>query len=413
MRYKNKTMLFVDNGLFVEFAATLARNFGTVYYYMPWESAFPTSNERLVGAGVKGLRKIFNIWDVYEEVDIFCFPDVYFGEFQEWLVSQGKRVWGSRTAEFLELDRARSKNVCRELGIDIGPFSVVKGLDALRDYLKDHKNQFVKVSLTRGDMETFCSPNYNIVEPKLDELEHKLGAKKKVMEFIVEEAIDGAIEVGYDGFTIDGRFSENAMFGLEIKDKGFVLEARRYDQLPEAIRAVNQKLSTLFKEFQYRGFWSSEVRVKGDKAYLIDPCCRAGVPPSELFQVMVDNWDEIIWEGADGNIVEPQFNGRFGAELLLRSSWADSNWQPVEIPSRFKDSVKLHNLTMIDGKCYVVPQSSGVSYVGGVACVSDTLEDAISKTKYAATKVKGYYVETYDDSLDAGLKEYEKLRALE
>jgi hypothetical protein len=413
MMYRDKTMLFVDNGLFVEFAALLGKEFGTVYYFMPWESAFPTSNERLVGVGIPGITKIYNMWEVFDEVDIFCFPDVYSGELQEWLAKHGKRVWGARTAEFLELDRHRSKQVCEELGIDIGPYSVVTGLDELRDYLRGHKKQYVKVSTTRGDFETFLSENYALSEPKVDELEAKLGAKKRVMQFIVEEAIEPAIEVGYDGYTIDGKFSELAMFGLEIKDRGFVLECRPYRELPEALRYVNDKLAPLFARYQYRGFWSSEIRIKGDKFYLIDPCCRAGVPPNELFQVMVSNWAEIIWEGAGGTVVEPEFNGKFGAELLLRSSWASRNWQPVEIPERFKTNVKLHNAATLGGKFYTVPQGFDVAYVGGVACVSNTLQDAVDLTKYVASKVHGYYLEVFDESLDSAIEEYEKVDDLE
>ena len=35
---------------------------------------------------------------------------------------------------------------------------------------------------------------------------------------IVEEAIDDAVEIGYDGYTIDGKYPQNAMWGIEIKD---------------------------------------------------------------------------------------------------------------------------------------------------------------------------------------------------
>lgn len=418
MRYSGKSILVIDNGLFVDFASTLSRDFDETFYYVPWESAFPTSNTRRIGEGVRGITRVLNPFEVFDEVDIVVFPDVHFGPMAEWMSKQGKPVWSSKLAEFLELDRARSKELVKKLGIDVGPYEVIKGIDNLIKFLKNNKNQYVKVSTTRGDMETFHSPSFEIVEPALDELEHKLGGKKHITEFIVEEAIDDAVEVGYDGFTIDGQFANTAMFGLEIKNKGFVMESLPYDELPRAVQDINAKLSPVFKEFSYRGFWSSEIRVTKDKAYLIDPCCRAGVPPNELMQVMIANWAEIIWEGAHGNVVEPECTGKFGAELLLCTSMPSKNWQLVHIPDEVRANVKLHNHTVVSegrGKSrdYVIPQAVETSYIGAAAAVSDTLEDAIDKARYYASKVEGYYLQTYDESLDQALEEYEELKKLE
>lgn len=412
MRYKDKTLLMVDNGLFVEFAVMLAQNFGRVYYYMPWESAFPRSNERLVGTGIPGVERVQSIWEVYDEVDLFMFPDVYFGHLQAFIAGQGKRVWGSRTGEFLELDRVQSKERCKAVGIDIGPYVKINGISKLRAFLQKHKDQFVKISTTRGDMETFHSLNYDLIEPKLDELEWLLGAKKESMEFIVEEALNDAIETGYDGFTIDGEFPDNSMFGIEIKDRGYVIEACRYSDLPATVRDVNSKLSSILKEHQYRGFISTEIRVKGDKGYLIDPCCRAGVPPNELLQLLVTNWDEIIWEGSSGKVIEPKFADRFGAELILASQWADKNWQPIKFPEAFRPYVKLHNLAIIQGRYYTVPQNANVPYVGGAVAISDTMEDAIAKVRRYTSKIEGYYLEVHEECLDEALTEFNKLKTL-
>jgi hypothetical protein len=62
----------------------------------------------------------------------------------------------------------------------------------LRKHLKANDDQWVKISGTRGDMETFGAKSYEKVEPRLDELEHNLGALKKVMKFTVEQGINDA-----------------------------------------------------------------------------------------------------------------------------------------------------------------------------------------------------------------------------
>src|SRR5579885_836072 len=410
--YRSKTVLVVDNGLFVEFAITLAQSFGRVLYWTPWESAFPKSNAQLPGMGVPQIERVNAIWDVIDYVDLVVFPYVYHGSLQEHLVAMGKRVWGGRRGEELELDRVASKELCASLGIDIGPFEVVTGLDALRDYLRDNDDQWVKISATRGDFETFHAINYRLIEPLLDQLEWSLGEKKRITRFIVEQGINEAIETGYDGFTVDGRFPRQAMFGFEIKDRGYVLECVPYRSLPWQVRSVNDKLSPALRDYQYRGFISTEVRATTDKAYLIDPCCRLGSPPGEMLNVLVTNWPDILWEGAEGTLVEPQCAGKFGAELLIHSAWADKNWQAIEFPKAIRDFVKLRNLTIINGRYYVVPQAVGLPEIGAVVAVADTLDGAIRKVKKYAEQVEGYFVTTMQDAMDAAVDENDKLRGL-
>ena len=274
MAKKYGTALIWDHGLFLDaLAVPLAKDFKRVLYYVPYENAYPRSNAPRIGEGIPGIERVLSPWPHYDEIDLWVFPDVYEGDLQEFLVSQGKRVWGCRKGEFLELDREASKEHSKKLGIDIGNYSVVKGLDALREHLKTHDDQYVKVSAFRGDTETFHAPNFKHAETQLDELEHNLGAKKKIIEFIVEDAINDAIEVGYDGYVIDGKFAKHAILGVEVKDKAYVGKTMNYERLPETAKDVNAKLAPTLKEYGYRGFISTELRcTKDGKAYLIDPC---------------------------------------------------------------------------------------------------------------------------------------------
>lgn len=401
---KKRTVLVWDSGLFLEIAVRLSRDFGRVLYYSPWTYSFPRSNDQMVGMGVRGVQHVLEPWSHFDDVDLWVFTDVYEGALQEHLIKQGKRVWGCAGSAWLELDRARSKEATAEAGIDIGPYKVVKGLDALREHLRDNEDQYVKISATRGDMETFHSPTYEEVEPRLDELEHNLGAKKKIMEFIVEEGIPDAVEVGYDGYSIDGVFPKGALVGVEIKDKAYCGKTMRYSQLPQAVRDVNAKLSPLLKTARHRGFMSTEIRLSKQGAFLIDPCQRCGSPPSELYQNLIENLGEVIWYGAEGIVVEPEYAARWGVEVIMLSDWADTNWQQIKFPKKYRDAIKLRNFTVIDGEYYVIPQGSGYPEIGAIVATGNTAKEAIEACKEIAEHVDGYSVEKHVDALEKAHK---------
>lgn len=407
--YKGKTCCVIDNGLFVGLAQTLSEYFGKVYYYSPWRGPFVKSNSRLTGVGVPGIIKIYDYWKVLDEVDLWIFPDIYWGDLQVYLESLGKRVWGTRYGETLELDRKETKKYFKEIGIPIGKYRVITGIDKLRDFLKDNDDQWVKTSLTRGDFETFHSVNYKNIEPKLDELEYNLGAKKNIYEFIVEEGIPGAVEVGYDGYTVDGEFPTKAMSGCEIKDKAYIGVFQDYQDMPQQMIDINSKLSETLKKYRYRNFFCAEIRIKNGDPFVIDPMTRMGSPPGELIQVMYTNLPDIFWYGAEGKCIDPTPSGKYGAELLIYSSWADKSWQAIQFPPALKDNIKFRSLTVIKGEYYVVPQSVGLPEIGAVVAVGDTLKEAVDTVKEYAKHIEGYYIDMFPESLDEAEVEMGKL----
>jgi hypothetical protein len=407
---KSKCALIWDNGIFPELAVTLAKSFGRVLYYVPWTSGMPKSNPLLIGYGLEGVERIADPWQHFDEIDIFIFPDVYEAGLQNYLAGIGKRVWGCRGGAELEIDRPTSKEASRKLGIDIGPYKVIKGLDGLRKHLKANDDQWVKISGTRGDMETFQSKTYAQVETRLDELEHNMGAMKKIMEFTVEEGINDAIETGYDGYVIDGKYPRGAMTGVEIKDEAYVMKTTSYDRLPKQVQSVNDKLKPALKRYGYRGFISTEVRcTKDGKAYLIDPCCRLGSPPSELYQNLIANIAEVIWYGSEGILIEPEFKANWGAEVLLISEWADQNWAHIRFPTKIRENVKLRNCCCIEGEYYVIPQWTGCAEMGALVAMGDTADAAISEVKRLAEMVEGHLLDKPVDALDTAREQLEEV----
>jgi hypothetical protein len=410
MNYKKKSVLVVDNGLFLHFAETLAESFGKVYYWSPWVTAFPKSNAIMVGQGIPGITRVKHIWDVADDVDLFVFLDIGYGSLQMHLVNQGKRVWGPRMGEDLELNRIWAKQKAEELGVPVGPYAVITGIDALREYLTDNPDVFVKLSTLRGDTETFHSANYDLIEPRLDQLEWTLGVKKNWTEFVVEDAIHDAVEIGCDRFVIDGKQPKNLFLGVESKDKAYVGGRCLFKDLPPSLQDCSKRLAPYFKEVEYRGFFSDEVRVKGDEYYLIDPCCRLPSPPSEMYGTLVSNWADIIWEGAAGVLVEPEYTANCAAVLVLCSEWAMCNWQPVAFPDAVKDFVRLKNYAIIEGNRYVIPQTNiDLDAVGAVVGLGDSPETAIRNCLRNCEQVEGYNIDYTASALDDALAAYSEV----
>lgn len=400
----------MDNGLFVELASKLAQTFKKVFYHVPWQSAFPKLNNAWIGRGLEGVEVIDSPWGPqFDEIDLFIFPDVYFGHEQVYLESVGKKVWGGRMGEELELCRECCKKWMRSQGLPVGKFQVLKGMDALREYLRANKNQFVKVNKWRGTFETFKSVDYKSVEPKLDEVEYNLGAFKHVLEFIVEDDLKDKAEIGTDAWSVDGKQPASLLSGIEIKDLAFVGIFKPYAELPKPLTQFNDVAAPLLKKFGYRGFFSTEVRIgKDHEGFQIDFCARAASPPNELYQEFYTNLADIIWQGANGVLVEPEPAAKYGVEALIHSSWADKNWQPLDFPKELKPFIKLRNATFINGRYYVIPQAVGLPEIGAVTGWGNTLDEAIKACKEHAEQVKGYYVNVPCDAFDKAQEEIEK-----
>ena len=410
--YKTKSATIYDNGLFVGLALELAKSFGQVNYYSPWKSAFPKSNARMIGQGFETIQRGNEFWDIVPDTDIFIFPDVYDGDIQLHLEGLGHLVWGSRKGEEMELYRRQSKEHLKSVGVDVGPYEEIEGVAALRRYLQEHENQWVKISITRGDFETFHAPTYALVEPRLDELEWRLGAKKSIIKFIVEDAIDDAVETGYDGYCIDGVYPKSGICGVEIKDRGYLAAFKNTSEMPAEIIGVNEKLSDTYKNYRYRNFISTEIRITREGTpYMIDPCARLGSPPSELYTKMFTNLADIIWQGANGICVEPIAASKYGAQLLIHSSWADKNWQPIYVDEGIKENVSFRNVCMVDDQLYVAPQETGIVEIGSVVALGDSIEEVIERVREYGAKVQSYDLKIFPEVMDEAIEQIESLKS--
>jgi hypothetical protein len=197
--------------------------------------------------------------------------------------------------------------------------------------------------------------------------------------------------------------------GIEIKDLGFAGVFKGYEEFPEPLRKYNDAVAPVLKRYGYRGFMSSEVRIDcNKKGVMIDACQRAASPPNELYQEFYVNLPEIIWKGANGVMVNPRPVSKFGAEIMIHSTWADKNWQPVDVPKSMRKFVKLRNATIIEGRQYVIPQSVGLPEIGAVIGYGTTLKEAMQMCNEVAESVSGYYIHIPSEALDKAQEEVEK-----
>lgn len=397
---KNKTVLVVDNGFFLCLAERLPEFFGRVMYFSPWISALPDIERADIGKGIEGVERVLSLYDHIDDVDLFVFPDLYYADYQEHLRKLGKRVWGNGRAEWMELDRWKMRQHMMKSKMPVPKTRPVKGLDKLKEILQKEKDLFVKPSMFRGVSETWHHEEWFLSEPIIEELEHKLGVRKSDVDFIVENNLGEAVEIGYDGYVVDGKYPSHSFFGYEVKDCGYIGRFAAQSELPRQIQYVNHRLAPVFAENKSRGFYSNEIRITPDGVpYLIDPTIRMPAPPGEIYIQAYENLGEILWEGAGGVLVNPEAKQSFGALAVIYSKTADEDWIAIKVEKEVRPFVKFKNHTVVDGKDYVVPLHLNLNEIGAVVGFGDSVEEAIEEVEKHAEGVKGYGLTVKTDSL--------------
>lgn len=389
----------------------MAESFGRTLYYASWtESGFPSSKRRQIGTGladgVNGVERVFDLWDAVGDADLVVACDVYFHDVVDYLREAGKPVWGAGKAEGLETQRFATKRLMEALGMNVVPYKVVTGVAALWRYVTDREDQWIKGSVTRGDLETFHWVNEHVSAPRLEKLLRDLGPRRHTMEFLIEESLPG-IEVGLDAYCVDGGFGNVCSWGYEKKDSGYLGRVGLFDDLPAVIREPTLELAPTMGQLGCRGFYSNEVRVAEDgTAYLTDPCLRCGSPPSESYIELFDNWAEVIWEGAHGNMVNlvpsTADDGKpylFSAQIILKSSWVeDGEYLPVHFPPEIDRWVKLHNYCVMDGEYTVCPQE--FPEFGSVIGLGTTQKEAEEAALEHAEQIEALEMEWEREAFD-------------
>src|SRR5208282_1064192 len=98
-------------------------------------------------------------------------------------------------------------------------------------------------------------------------------------------------------------------------------------------------------------------------------------PPSQSMVEMIGNFGEVVWQGANGIVVEPEPEYQFGAQAIFKVD--RDEWAVFDIPKELDQWVKISFSCQVDGKISVPPDHYGVGEIGWVVGCGDTIEDSV------------------------------------
>jgi hypothetical protein len=276
------------------------------------------------------------------------------------------------------------------MGLLTPEYDVVVGVSTLRGYIKHYGDVFIKTSSTmRGTMETWhsISPEHSRVQ--LNALETKLGALSEHVRFVVERPIETELETGIDTYTVDGKYPRKLIQGYEMKDVGYLGSVLDYDEMPAVLRQQSiEPFAQTLAEHQCRNFCSWELRVTKDKkAYLIDPCMRCPSPGIDVELEIIDNLSQIVCAGAEGRLVEPEMNAKFGGQVAMTHDGPPDQWRAMKIPPDLRRSVHLLEHCKV-GDVYWFPPRPAGNKVGWIVATADTMEEVAEKLKDISAELK-------------------------
>lgn len=374
------TCCVVDHGLFPHIAQCMAEQCNHVYYAGPPEEVMEKIKDGCICDGFENVTRVKSLWEVKNQCDLFVFTDIGFAAEQKELVSQGFPVWGHHGADELECRKGLFLDTLKELGMAVPPHRRIKGMDALREYLLDEEDKYIKISRWRGDWETMHWRNWTLDACALDCAAYRLGPVKNHLMFYVFDKIDTIIEDGIDTWCIDGKWPTKVLHGMERKDKSFIGAIQKMSDIQEDVRGVNEKFGPVLGKYGYRGPFSTEVRL-ADESYFIDPTCRFGSPPSQLQTALIKNLPQVIWAGANGEIEEPDCGDEpVGAQALITSDRDKDEWLTFTMDKEFRPYVKSAFSCEIDDEVQILPNPLE-NWAGWLVATGKTIGQVIETLK--------------------------------
>lgn len=378
------TACVVTSGLFQPLAHCMARKCKRVYVWSPDSRNFESVKQDSMGRGFTDITRLREFWPIKKEIDLFVFPDCSLPGLQLELEAQGFPVWGIRNGVKLELDREYLMETLRKVGLDVPKFTVCEGIEKLKGFLKEHDDQYVKISRFRGDMETTHWRDWDTDEGWLDWLAYSLGPAKHELRFLVFEKIETDLEIGGDTYCVSGEWPSLMLNGFEFKDTTYFSAVTKREEMPGQIQEIMAALTPFLRERDYRNQISFEDRVKGDQHYYIDATQRAGMPSSGTQQLIWKNFPEIIWNGANGRLLEPDPAAQFSLECMVTAESGESRWITARFRPELFPWLHLSDCGLFNG-VYGFPQDeSHGGELGWLVALGNTPREVLDRAKELA-----------------------------
>jgi hypothetical protein len=138
---------------------------------------------------------------------------------------------------------------------------------------------------------------------------------------------------------------------------------------------------------------------------------RLGLPPNALYQEIYKNLGDIIWKGANGELVDPETDSPYGMEILISSGWHSGNHQTVYFPPEIRQWVKLINPIKIDGTYHVLRLGDS-STIGSLVAVGKSHEECKKKIEKMAELIKGYDLHIKTEGTDEAIEAFNMMEKL-
>lgn len=378
------TCVVVTTGLYQPLAECMATKCKRTILWSPEQRSAESVYQACIGDGFETIERVREFWPIKKDIDLFCFPDVDLSGLQLELQSQGFAVWGSRTGDVLELKRREFLTILKSLGLDVPEFHVCHGMDDLREYLKPRHDQYIKISRFRGNMETKHFRNWAMDENWLDWLAYTLGPVKDILDFLVFEEIKTDLEIGGDTYNVKGAWPGKMLNGLEFKDTTYFSAVTDHEDMPEQLNDIMDSFAPLLAESGYANQWSMEVRVKDEKAFFNDPTCRGGMPSSGSQQLIWSNFPEIIWAGANGELLEPEPKAKFTLECMVSTTTDKESWDILEFDTKLFPWFRPSACALINGRYCFPPDEYHGGDLGWLVTLGDTPTETMERAKELA-----------------------------
>lgn len=405
-----KSCLVIDHGTFVEVALRLARDgFGTVYYCDPtWQTAFAKVDHAAIGRGFENVRRVKEPWGLIDrgEVDVVVFPDVHRAEEQAHIASLGIPVWGARSADQLEINKLRFKQIQDELGMPHADYDLVIGLEKLREYCLRNTDRWIKISPQfRGNRETFHHKDHLETSLTLAHMEIEFGALGRALTFLCEHPLKGDLEGGLDTYTVLGQHPDTVVSGWEIKDKCYLAEVLKWEEVNQTLRKAIDPLWPILKARGCIQMLSTEV--KTEEEVLLEPTIRFPSPAGEQQMELYTNFPQVVWEGAHGRLIEPDVKYRYAVTAMMDHNGGAEATRSIEIPTEVRHLVKVYNASQLGDQTVTAP---GTDTIGAIIGLGNTPQEALEQLKEVVAALKDQPVNIHIKDLADALQEAQEAK---
>lgn len=391
-----KTFLCIDSGQFIEQCNALAMGGkNKVYYFTDSERAFPVLQDAAPGMDFEYLESVPHLFDFLndhrDEIDCIvnwdsCNQDLI-ADMRDDPRNKGKSIFGSGLGARIEEDREGFKKILKRLGLDVGKkdgtgegdYVIKYGVQEVEEYLKKHPDIYAKIDKFRGNFETTHLISYKdeMLDGTFTHFRKELGPPfERRQKFILEHAINDAIEIGMDGFINAKGLASKHTWGVEYK-KGPYLCTNQ--ELPKPLQETMDKLVPFLKALDYRGCFSTEERVKKEKHYLIDPTPRGALPLTVGYSKWITNLDEVVYKIGLNEDVEVKMPYKYMLAVPMYSSKGKDEYVRLKVEKKHRENIKFRGCCSDgDGNYYICKGMEGavVIVLGG-----DNWKDLLKQAK--------------------------------